>query len=777
VRVGIAYRISLVVLVAMLGLGATLGAFFFAEQGRTLQRDLYRRVDLLGATLAGNLGRAVVQGDPRAIDAALAGAVSDPEVAYVLVKSRDGEILAGRWMTSTRSGVVERSYPLGAPPAGDERFAEVEEAATVAPIGELAVGVDLAPLRARQRALLLRTVAAVLATALLAAAAGVALVRLLLRRSLAPVLEGIRALEGGDLSRRIGDRATRDELGVIARAIDDTAARLEATLVTKGQLEEAVARRTTELTLALADLRRSQETLSEREARIRLLLDSAAEAIYGIGTDGLCTFANTAAARMLGYGSAEELVGRNMHDLVHHSTPSGAPMPERECGIYRTLREGKGYHSAEERLWRADGSSFPVELWSHPMLHGGAIAGAVVTFLDLTDRRRLEEEVLKTRKLESLGLLAGGIAHDFNNLLMGILGNLSLARETRDDPAELAELLQEAEKATLRTRALTQQLLTFSKGGAPVKKVVALRPIVEEASRFALSGSAVRGEHAFAPDLWPVEADAGQVGQVIHNLVLNAVQAMARGGVVRLSTENVTLSGEEGIPLAAGPYVRLRIADDGPGIAPEHLPRIFDPYFTTKAGGHGLGLASVFSIVKGHGGHVTVASIPGKGTTFDVYLPASPSAATAAARPAVAASTSAAAPEAARRRILVMDDEAQVRRVAAAMLGRLGFEVATAANGREAVARAREAHDAGRPYELFLLDLTVPGGFGGVDAVREIHAFDPPAVCIATSGYANDPVLARFREYGFAATVAKPYTLDDLGQAMAAAGARAVGVA
>jgi PAS domain S-box-containing protein len=768
VRFGIAYRINLIVLVTVLVLGGALGAFFVVMEDRALRAALDGRIRLLGGQVATYLSHELPENAPGEVEGIL-DTIRDPEIAYVLVKSGAGEILAGRWNAEVRSGVTEFEFPIpdeearGAREA-PEAFGVIEAAPGSVPIGTLAIGVDLLGLRSMRRALVMRVVAATLAAALLAAFVGTLLIRLILRRSMTPLLEGLQGVATGDLSRRVALAHRRDEFGDIGRAFNEMADRLARTLVTKADLEGTVARRTAELSEALAARTRAQEAVAEREAHVRLLLESTAEAIYGIGPDGLCTFCNPACARILGYASPTELIGRNMHALVHHSTLAGEHVAEEDCRIYRTLRDGKGYHSDDELLWRADGSRVPVELWSYPMFRDGQSAGAVVTFLDLTERRRLEGELLTMRKLESLGLLAGGIAHDFNNLLMGILGNVSLAREELADPDEATVLLREAEEATLRARALTQQLLTFSRGGTPVKRVIAVRTVVEESSRFALSGSSVRAEHDFAQDLWAVEADPGQLGQVVHNLVLNAAQAMPHGGVIRISTANVQLAAGQVPALPAGAYVRIEVTDQGVGIPSEHLQRIFDPYFTTKAGGHGLGLASVYSITKKHGGHVSVTSRRGEGSTFTVYLPATTQAVAEAARAEQPSS-----PSRLRGRVLVMDDEPAVRKVAMMMLSRLGYEVEGAADGEEAVARFRAAKEQGRAFDLLLLDLTVPGGIGGAEAMKRIREIQPTTIGVATSGYSNDPVMASFADYGFAGTVAKPYTVTDLTQAVAGA--------
>jgi CheY-like chemotaxis protein len=355
---------------------------------------------------------------------------------------------------------------------------------------------------------------------------------------------------------------------------------------------------------------------------------------------------------------------------------------------------------------------------------------------------------------------AGGSAHDFNNLLAGILGNLSVVREQLEPGGEPAQLVEEAKEAARRARGLTQQLLTFSKGGEPVRKVLAPGKVVQEAMTFALRGSSARGSLSVADGIWNVDADAGQLGQVVQNLVLNGAQAMPQGGSIAVTCDNVELPPESGVPLPAGRYVRISVADEGTGIAPELLPRIFDPYFTTKQTGSGLGLATVYAIVKKHGGHVAVRSRLGVGTTFDVWLPATTreTAAPVAVRAGVAAAGGG--------RVLVMDDEPVVRTAAAGMLAQLGYEAVVAPDGLEAVRLLEEERRAGRRFSAAVLDLTVPGGMGGIETLARLRDLDPALRAVASSGYSTDPVMATPGRFGFAAVLPKPYTLEELARAM-----------
>jgi signal transduction histidine kinase/CheY-like chemotaxis protein len=370
-------------------------------------------------------------------------------------------------------------------------------------------------------------------------------------------------------------------------------------------------------------------------------------------------------------------------------------------------------------------------------------------------RRLLEEDLLRSRKLDSLGVLAGGIAHDFNNLLTAILGNIEMAMSGLPPGDGRRDRLAEAEKASVRARDLTQQLLTFSRGGAPVRETASVGDLVADTAGFALRGSNVRLDYVRDEALWPAEIDPGQISQVINNLIINADQAMPDGGTVTIRTANATVSPGDTLPLPPGDYVTIAVADRGNGIPPENLERIFDPYFTTKRTGSGLGLATVYSIVRRHGGHVEVSSRPGEGASFKVWLPAAKGAAPPARERLERVTTGTG-------RILVMDDEPFVREVVGAMLERAGYDPSFAEHGEEAIARYSEAKAEGRPFSAVIMDLTIPGGMGGVEASRRLREIDAAVRIVVASGYSNDPVMARFRDYGFVGVVRKPFRIAEL---------------
>lgn len=364
---------------------------------------------------------------------------------------------------------------------------------------------------------------------------------------------------------------------------------------------------------------------------------------------------------------------------------------------------------------------------------------------------RLLRELQRTQRLESLGVLAGGIAHDFNNILTGVLGNISLCRHLVSPSDPVQERLAEAEKALVRARDLTMQLLTFARGGMPIKKPSEIRDLIVDSATFVLRGSRSRCEFDIPDDLSPVEVDPGQISRVLQNLVLNADQAMPGGGVITIRARN--LPGPEG----SLHRVQISITDQGVGIPEDDLECIFDPYFTTKKGGSGLGLTTCYSILRNHGGSISVESRVGHGSTFHVVLPSTDAAASPAQAPRDGTLQG-------HGRVLVMDDEPLVRSVATQIMIRLGYEVVAVSDGGEAAECYRQARESGRPFDLVILDLTVPGGVGGIETLGLLRRLDPDVRAIVSSGYSSDPIMAEYSKYGFRGVVVKPYTVGEMGR-------------
>lgn len=383
----------------------------------------------------------------------------------------------------------------------------------------------------------------------------------------------------------------------------------------------------------------------------------------------------------------------------------------------------------------------------------------VVTQDDITEYTLEYQKDLATEKIASIGVLAGAIAHDFNNLLMAILGNLELAKRSICNEVEVSERITFAEKATFRARGLTQQLLTFAKGGAPVTKPVGLREIVEEACSLALSSSKLKIEAHIPDDLWPIRADSGQISQVIHHLAINARQAMPERAAVCVGGENIIIHAGMLPPLKEGRYVRISIIDACVGILEKNEKRVVDPIFTTQKRESGLGSAIITSIVHGHEGHIDVKPKPEEGAIVSIYLPASNIEIAAIDYPRAVDTYGTGS-------VLVMDDEEMIRRVIGDLLECLGFHVEFAIDGDEALKFYREALENGRKFNAVIMDLTIPCGMGGKDAIRKLLEIDPNAVVVVSSGYCDDPIMAKFVEYGFKAALPKPFTLAQLKNSM-----------
>jgi len=458
---------------------------------------------------------------------------------------------------------------------------------------------------------------------------------------------------------------------------------------------------------------------------------------------------NRASLELFEAGSQEEVL-RNLRSILRREAS-----PVNSGGIV-AVAEGRTSFQRELVVNTLKGKEKHI-LYKWSILPGyeETASRILVSLVDITARVQLEQERLKSQKIESLGVLAGGIAHDFNNLLTAISTNISMALLYGDLEDDISEMLGDAEKASDRAKDLTQQLLTFAKGGKPVKRTVSADRLLRDTVQFALSGSNVKSVYSVPEDLWPVFVDEGQIGQVIHNLVLNADQAMPGGGTVEVAVENVLVDGEEHLPLEKGKYVRLSVTDQGIGISEKHLDRIFDPFFTTKQKGSGLGLTTCFTIVKNHGGNIRAHSEVDVGTRIDVFLPVSDEASEGRERNEAIAMKG-------KGRILLIDDEEMIRRSAGEMLRRFGYDVTSAKDGEEALRYYKEASVSERCFDAVIMDLTIRGGKGGRETIEELLTIDPGAKVIVSSGYSDDPVMSNFEEYGFRDVIKKPYKLDEV---------------
>ena len=495
-------------------------------------------------------------------------------------------------------------------------------------------------------------------------------------------------------------------------------------------------------------------------------LDSISDGVITTDADGHVTYLNAAAEGLCGL-STEEAEGLPVEEFYRRA---GAQARRQADNPVRAVL-ASGMRAAPHDPAHLSSPGRPEKVIADnaaPIADpAGKMAGAVLVFHDITDRHRAAEELQKAGRIESLGVLAGGIAHDFNNLLTSILGNLSVSRSGGDLPPRAVDSLGRAEKACWRARDLTGQLLTFAKGGDPVRTLLDLPPLIEQAVRNAAANAGVQLTFQLAPELPSIEADQGQIVQVLHNLVLNAVQAMPGGGKLHVSTDVIrspqALAAIEEVHEAASAYLEIKVRDTGTGIAPEHLSKIFDPFFSTRTNGTGLGLAIAYSIVRKHDGVIRVDSRPGGGSTFTIYLPVSPTSGFSLLPAPV---------EEERRtggRVLFMDDDPDIRDLAGAILDLIGYTPTVTAEGSETLAEYQGARAAGKPYAAVILDLTIPGGMGGKETIRRLREIDPDVRAIVSSGYSNDAVIADFRAHGFMAMVAKPYRMEDLARALTTA--------
>jgi len=502
-------------------------------------------------------------------------------------------------------------------------------------------------------------------------------------------------------------------------------------------------------------LRESEERVAAEKERLAVTLGSIADGVIATDLEQRVAVINSVAERLCGV-PARRALGQPVDQVFRVLDPR--ERTKLVSPVAKVLGAGESALSRRSLLLSASGGEAIVSDSAAPIRDRfGQVVGVVLVFRDITAQEKTEEELARVQKVESIAVLAGGIAHDFNNLLATITGNVSFARGELPVENEPALALADAEDAALRARGLTQQLLTFSKGGAPVKRLADVSTLLEETAGFIARGRGGACRFEIEPGLVAV-IDEGQIGQVIQNLVLNGLQAMPPGKTLRVAGERIELAADNALGLSGGAYLRLTFEDQGVGIPAEVLPRIFDPFFTTRPNGKGLGLAICHSIVRKHQGHIEVKSVPGQGACFRVYLPAASGAAPSRRAPSDASSGRSGAG----LRVLLMDDDRHVREVLARILRPLDYEIAGTSDGREAVALYREARAAGRPFAAVIMDLTVPGGMGGKETIQLLRELDPEVRAVVSSGYSNDPVMANFAEHGFRAVLSKPYVMQEV---------------
>ena len=508
----------------------------------------------------------------------------------------------------------------------------------------------------------------------------------------------------------------------------------------------------------ISDRKHLEQSLVAEKDRLVTTLQSLEEGIITTDREGRITFFNPLAEQITEWSHQDALTRplQEVFRLINEATKQEDETTLQFSPASSALSEP----DAPLQLITKHGLQRTISMRETPIRdHSSHLMGTVIVFHDITDQHRHQDEQQRISKLNSLGVLAGGLAHDFNNLLTTILGNVFVAKLRMVPQDPLAQNLEQAEQACLRAKELTQQLLTFAKGGAPIKTSIALGDLLRKSAIFALSGSSISCHFDIPNDLWPLDADASQLRQVIQNITINARQSMSQSGHFSIRVENVALNTQASLPsptLPPGNYVKISFEDQGTGIKDQDLPNIFDPYFTTKPGASGLGLATAHSIIQQHQGHISVHSEIGKGTTFTVYLPSSYS--TVNIDPQVIPKG--------RGRILVMDDEQSICRMVEDALTQFGYQVTVALDGQAAIDLFSEALASGGKFDVVLLDLTIPGGMGGKEAIQHLRRLDPHVKAIVTSGYSDDPIMSDFQTYGFQGILVKPYKIIDLAKTL-----------
>jgi PAS domain S-box-containing protein len=512
----------------------------------------------------------------------------------------------------------------------------------------------------------------------------------------------------------------------------------------------------------VTERRRFEQEIAADKESLAVTLRSIEDGVITTDVQGKIIMINNAGENLTGWTS-KEAIGRSLKSVYNIAIDLQAQARAQKSGsrseahsILLSMPENATLHSRQGREYIIEQVASPIRDSKNE------VAGVVLVFRDITERQRNEAERRKAETLEQLGLLAGGIAHDFNNLLTAIIGNISLASLLLPPNDEMGTRLNDAKNASMRARDLAQQLLTFARGGAPIKKTASMGKLIQDTVSFSLRGSHSRSEFLFGADLWPAEIDSGQISQVIANLVVNADQAMPNGGTLRVSCDNFSYDSDASADvtdLPPGDYIRIAIRDEGVGISEECIKRIFDPYFTTKPKGNGLGLATTYSIVKNHNGLITVESKVHYGSTFTIYLPALRHQQVPAEPPRqmneVVTGTG---------RILIVDDEEAIRDLVEFTLERLGYKVTQAESALEGVEVYRQKLTVGERFDAVILDLTLPGGMGGKEALKKLIEIDPTVNAIVSSGYAMDATMSRYQDFGFRGVIAKPYEAAELGK-------------
>ncbi len=522
---------------------------------------------------------------------------------------------------------------------------------------------------------------------------------------------------------------------------------------------EEMAAANEELEVINEDLISVHDKLSQEKELLSTTLRSIEDAVITTDREGNIVLMNRT-AEMISQCMAIEARGKPFDRVMEiHSTVTGEPLDNPALLVINN--GGFPDHGQDLVLHKNDGSKLDITLTGAP-IHDmqSCVTGTVLVLRDITEAKKIETELQKVSKIETLGVFAGGIAHDFNNIVASAMGNISMAKSIIKNDDQIREYIISAEEALLKTKDLTHQLLTFTKGGEPLKETASIKEIIKNAVKFVLSGCQIKWFCDFPGDLWNVMIDKGQISQVIHNIVLNSRQAMSHSGRIDISAENRIIDPGENTGLKEGSYIKIVISDEGPGISEEAREKIFDPFFTTKKEGSGLGLALSYSIVKRHGGYIDLNVPEDKGASFTIFLPAT-------REEVMKKPEESDSPVSRPGKILLLDDDENILNIVKKMLVSIGFETAIASTGEDAIELYRNAKDSGEGFDCVIMDLTIYGGMGGEQALQILREYDKDILAVVSSGYANNPIIANFRDHGFSGAIQKPFRLEELREVLA----------
>lgn len=518
-----------------------------------------------------------------------------------------------------------------------------------------------------------------------------------------------------------------------------------------------------ELDLLVSRINSMQETISQRQSelvqekeRLQVTLRSIGDGFITTDTFGKVTMINKVAEHLTGW-TQKEAEGFDITDVFHIIDATTRKVSQNPVQI--ALESSSIVELADNNiLVSRDGNERLINDSVAPIFdEKSQIIGVVLVFCDITEKKLMEKHLQQVQKMNAISTLAGGIAHDFNNMLSVITGNLSIALSDLNPKHELFELLSETYDGARKAESLTQQLLTFSKGGEPIKKISNINKLLQESAKFVISGTKTRLIFDLDPQLMPAEIDSGQINQVISNLVINANQAMLDGGTITIQTNNFLLDAQNKFSLPPGRYIKISIIDQGIGIPEKNILHVFEPFYTTKEKGNGLGLAISYSIIKKHGGHMSVSSSYGNGATFNIYLPASE-------KTIIETADNDNFRHQGQGHVLILDDQVSILKMVTKMLKTMGYKTTCTTDGTQTIESYLKAFQSGNKFDLVILDLTIPGGMGGKQTISELLKIDPNVKAVVSSGYANDPIMANYQMFGFWAIVPKPYTKAQLAE-------------